>query len=95
VDRGTVRAGFGRLAGILRDAGARLQRQFGREAGRLLAEALDEAETIVGREFGAEEGSDEGAERRSDEAAEPDRECGTPGKRGGKKNAETKRKRRG
>jgi hypothetical protein len=57
VPRDQVRAGLGRVAAILREAGHALERQFGPAAAEILGEALDDAEREIGSQFDAPPGS--------------------------------------
>ena len=52
IQRDQVREGLGRIAAILRTAGQAIERQYGAEAGALLAEAVDEAKQEIARAFG-------------------------------------------
>jgi hypothetical protein len=59
VRRDAMRHGLGRMAEIMRGAGERLQREFGREAHELLEEALDDFESQIEDVFGGGEQEDE------------------------------------
>ena len=59
VRRDAMRHGLGRMAEILRGAGERLQREFGREAHELLEEALDDFESQTEDVFGGGKQEDE------------------------------------
>jgi hypothetical protein len=52
VSRENVRDGLGRIAHLLRAAAEALERQYGKEAGQLLDEALDDAQREIDRLFG-------------------------------------------
>lgn len=53
--RDQVREALGRIAGILRDAGDTLLRQFGNSAAEIMLEALDDAEREIASFFGEDE----------------------------------------
>ena len=53
--RDQVREALGRIAGILRDAGDTLLRQFGNSAAEVMLEALDDAEREIASFFGEDE----------------------------------------
>lgn len=63
VDRAQIHEAFGKTALVIREAGARLAREFGPEAHALLNEALTDAEAAMARLLG---GGDDAKESQSD-----------------------------